>query len=55
MTTLARAHELQRLVEIGHVNDDEVRSPWTGELMGFLAVGGERVAGRQPIAWLRIP
>ena len=38
---------------IGHVNDTEVRSPFAGELQGFLAVDGERVTSSQPIAWLR--
>ena len=38
---------------LGHVNDTEVRSPFSGELQGFLAVDGERVTSSQPIAWLR--
>ena len=38
---------------IGRVGDTEVRSPFAGELMGVLALGGERVTASQPIAWLR--
>lgn len=38
---------------LGHVNGTEVRSPFAGELQGFLAVDGERVTTSQPIAWLR--
>ena len=38
---------------VGHVGDHEVRSPFAGELMGVLAVDGERVTASQPIAWLR--
>ena len=38
---------------LGNVGDTEVRSPWAGVIMGFLAVDGERVTASQPIAWLR--
>ena len=38
---------------VGHVGDHDVRSPFAGELMGILAVAGERVTASQPIAWLR--
>ena len=38
---------------VGQVGDHEVRSPFAGELMGVLAVDGERVTASQPIAWLR--
>jgi hypothetical protein len=31
-----------------------VRSPFEGELMGVLALEGERLMTSQPIAWLRI-
>lgn len=31
----------------------EVRSPFTGFLMGMMAVEGERVREGQPVAWLR--
>ncbi|WP_229022771.1 ACP S-malonyltransferase [Actinomarinicola tropica] len=38
---------------LGHVADHDVRSPFDGALMGWLAVEGERVTTSQPIAWLR--
>ncbi len=38
---------------IGHVSDEEIRSPFAGEIMGFLAINEERVNTNQPIAWLR--
>ncbi|BAN02448.1 malonyl CoA-acyl carrier protein transacylase [Ilumatobacter coccineus YM16-304] len=38
---------------IGHVGDNEVRSPFAGVLQSFIAVDTERVTMRQPIAWLR--
>jgi [acyl-carrier-protein] S-malonyltransferase len=38
---------------LGRVGGHEVRSPFTGVLQTFLAMEGERVTARQPIAWLR--
>lgn len=38
---------------LGHVNGSEVRSPFRGVLQSYLALAGERVTHRQPIAWLR--
>lgn len=38
---------------IGHVGDNEVRSPFAGIIQSYIAVEGERVTSRQPIAWLR--
>ena len=38
---------------IGHVGDAEVRSAFDGVLQSYIAVSGERVTARQPIAWLR--
>jgi [acyl-carrier-protein] S-malonyltransferase len=38
---------------IGHVAGAEVRSPFAGVLQDFIAVEGERLAARQPVAWLR--
>ena len=38
---------------VGWVNDEEVRSPFAGLLMEFMALDSERVTARQPIAWLR--
>ncbi len=40
---------------LGTVGDVEVRSAFAGEVQGFLALPGERVTARQPIAWLRQP
>ena len=39
---------------LGTVGTQEVRSSFAGELMGVLALEGERVTSRQPIAWLRV-
>lgn len=38
---------------IGHVGEHEVRSAFDGLLQAYIAVDGERVTSRQPIAWLR--
>lgn len=38
---------------IGHVGEHEVRSPFRGVLQSYIALDTERVAPRQPIAWLR--
>ena len=38
---------------LGHIGDTEVRSPFRGVLQAYIAVSGERVTLRQPIAWLR--
>ena len=38
---------------IGRVGDAEVRSAFDGILQAYIAVDGERVTLRQPIAWLR--
>ena len=38
---------------VGWVNDEQVRSPFAGLLMEFMALDSERVTARQPIAWLR--
>lgn len=38
---------------IGHVGEVEVRSAFDGIVQAFIAVDGERVTARQPIAWLR--
>ena len=38
---------------LGHVGGTEVRSAFAGQLQSYIAVHGERVATRQPIAWLR--
>jgi [acyl-carrier-protein] S-malonyltransferase len=38
---------------LGSVGEQEVRSPFAGILQSYIAVDGERVTHRQPIAWLR--
>lgn len=38
---------------LGYVADTEVRSPFAGVLQNYIAVDTERLAARQPIAWLR--
>lgn len=38
---------------VGHVAGVEVRSAFAGVLQDFIAVDGERLAARQPVAWLR--
>jgi [acyl-carrier-protein] S-malonyltransferase len=38
---------------LGTVAGQEVRSPFDGMFQAFIAVEGERVTARQPIAWLR--
>lgn len=38
---------------LGHIADTEVRSAFAGVLQSYIAVSGERVTHRQPIAWLR--
>lgn len=38
---------------LGHVGEHEVRSAFEGVLQAYIAVHGERVTNRQPIAWLR--
>lgn len=38
---------------LGTVGAVEVRSAFAGDVQGFLALPGERVTARQPIAWLR--
>jgi [acyl-carrier-protein] S-malonyltransferase len=38
---------------LGNIGEVEVRSRFAGQVMGFIAVDGERVTTSQPIAWLR--
>ncbi len=38
---------------VGQVGSEQVRSPFSGTIMGVLAMEGERVAVSQPVAWLR--
>jgi len=39
---------------LGHVGESEVRTPFAGQVVGFLAHAGERVVAGQPLAWLRV-
>ncbi len=39
---------------VGFVGTTEVRSPFAGQLKGFLAHEGERVTSSQPLAWLQV-
>ena len=38
---------------LGTISGEEVRSPFAGILQAYIAVEGERVTKRQPVAWLR--
>ncbi len=38
---------------LGHIGETEVRSAFAGILQSYIAVNGERITLRQPIAWLR--
>ena len=40
---------------LGYVGEGEVRTPFAGSVVGFLAHAGERVVAGQPLAWLRVP
>jgi [acyl-carrier-protein] S-malonyltransferase len=50
---LQHATEVEVGSVLGTVAGTEVRSPFRGQLMGMLAMPGERVTVGQPIAWLR--
>jgi [acyl-carrier-protein] S-malonyltransferase len=39
---------------LGQVGETEVRTPFAGQVVGFLAHAGERVTAGQPLAWLRV-
>ena len=39
---------------LGHVGSVEIHSPFSGELMGWIAVSEERLTASQPVAWLRV-
>jgi len=41
-------------VLLGRVGDNEVRTPFAGQVVGFMAHAGERVVTGQPLAWLRV-
>ena len=39
---------------LGYVGAVEIHSPFSGELMGWIAVTEERLTASQPVAWLRV-
>jgi len=39
---------------LGTVGGVEIRTPFAGEVAGFLALAGERLVAGQPVAWLRV-
>ena len=51
--TIETGTSITRGTVLGMVGDVEVRSAFAGEVQGLLALPGERVTARQPIAWLR--
>ena len=40
---------------VGRVGVSDVRTPFAGEVIGWLAAEGERVQEGQPLVWLRVP
>ncbi|MFP5256595.1 MAG: ACP S-malonyltransferase [Acidimicrobiia bacterium] len=50
---IAEGHEIDQGHVLGHVAGHEVRSAFRGTIKGVLAVAGERLTHRQPVAWLR--
>ena len=40
---------------VGRVGVSEVRTPFDGQVIGWLAADGERVQEGQPLIWLRVP
>jgi [acyl-carrier-protein] S-malonyltransferase len=50
---MTEGHSINVGTILGNVGDTEVRSPFAGVLQAYIAVEGERVTPRQPIAWLR--
>ena len=40
---------------VGRVGDTEVRTPFSGQVVGWLAAAGERVQDGQPLVWMRVP
>lgn len=39
---------------LGTVGGVDIRTPFAGEVAGFLALAGERIVAGQPVAWLRV-
>jgi [acyl-carrier-protein] S-malonyltransferase len=40
---------------VGRVGVTEVRTPFAGQVIGWLAAAGERVQDGQPLVWMRVP
>jgi biotin carboxyl carrier protein len=40
---------------VGLVGEAEVRTPFAGQVVGWLAAAGERVQDGQPLVWMRVP
>ncbi len=51
--TLQEGAHIETGEVLGRVGSHDVRSPFSGVLQSYLAMEGERVTIRQPIAWLR--
>jgi [acyl-carrier-protein] S-malonyltransferase len=51
--TVAEGSMIEVGAVLGTVGDAQVHSPFAGVLQSYIAVDGERVTARQPIAWLR--
>ncbi|HUC04248.1 MAG TPA: ACP S-malonyltransferase [Acidimicrobiales bacterium] len=55
----AAGEEPAALVEVGdlvgHVGSTDVRTPFAGQVVRWLAVDAERVQEGQPLVWLRVP
>jgi [acyl-carrier-protein] S-malonyltransferase len=52
-TDLTEGEHIEKGRVLGHVAGHEVRSAFRGTVKGLLAVAGERLTHRQPVAWLR--
>lgn len=50
---IAEGQHIEHGHVLGHVAGQEVRSAFRGTVKGLLAVAGERLTHRQPVAWLR--
>jgi [acyl-carrier-protein] S-malonyltransferase len=53
VAALGEGHHIEVGAVLGHIGEHEVRSPFSGVLQSYIAVDGERVTLRQPVAWLR--
>jgi [acyl-carrier-protein] S-malonyltransferase len=53
VATIAPGHLIEVGQILGMIGSAEVRSPFAGILQNYIAVSGERLTARQPVAWLR--